>query len=197
MRCLLPKAINHPEKLPVSPSVPPVPAHTLPSHTSHIACRHKHKCTCTAHAEMHTMPPPMHMPNMQAHTPSTQALDELTTTYTYHTHMIHTPHRFYIPHTIQHTTQTPYMCTYVHAHRNTDMQTQAHMPVHTAVSISHPDEETDRVSGAVLKYPKRLPHPASPAEGPSQAPAPVSLLGAPVLSTWCLPRAFRPLRGSG
>lgn len=158
MRCLLPKAINHPEKLPVSPSVPPVPAHTLPSHTSHVACMHKHKCTCTAYTQMHTMPPPMHIPNVQAHTPSHRLWMNSPHTYTYHTHMprihhIHTPYCMNSIHV--------HMFTYLHAHSNTDMQTETHVCVHTAVSISHPDEETNRASGAVLNIPKDNP-PCSP-----------------------------------
>lgn len=83
-------------------------------------------------------------------------------TYTYHTHMPHMHHRgtqisctTHIHHTTHCTNTIPvHMFTYLHAHRNTDMQTQTHMCAHTAVSISHPEEETNGAPGAVLNIPK-------------------------------------------
>lgn len=160
---------------------------------------HTHKCTRTAHTQMHTMPPPMHTPNAQAHTLSHRLWMNSPHTYTYHTHGTYAPQR----HTdFIHHTHTPYNTlheyhTCAHVHILACTQEHRHICVRTQLSAFPTRGGDKRGPWSCSKYPQSLTCPAAPTEGPSQAPVPVSLLGAPVLSTWCLPRASHPPQGSG
>lgn len=138
---------------------------SLPMHSSHI-----HHIQC-ARTNINALAPhtprctPCHLQctyQMCKHTHHHTALGELSTQlHIPHTHATYAPHRHtdFRHHT--HTHHTTYcmstlhvhMFAYLHAHRNTGMQTQTHVCVHTAVSISHPDEETNGASGAVLNIP--------------------------------------------
>lgn len=165
---------------------------------------HTHKCTRTTHTQMHTCHPDAHTKRASTHT-TTQALDELTThLHIPHTHATHAPQR----HTdFIHHTHTPYntlheyhtcahvhilACTQEHRHANTDTYVCAHSCQHFP-----PRGGDKRGPWSCSKYPKSLTRLAAPTAGPSQAPAPVSLLGAPVLSIWCRPRVSHPPQGSG
>lgn len=132
-RCPLPRAINHPEKLPVSWRAPPPPAH--PARTR------EHACTRVLRAQTHTTRrhtrhawTPSHMTRTQTRTRTYHTQEHtlhtgsacIHITHPHHTHTNHTQaHRFHTPHNRLHThTICVHMCTYMPAHWATHLLTR-------------------------------------------------------------------------
>lgn len=142
---LLPKAINHPEKLPVIPPVPTAPTHAYtPTCTT---CRHTHthtyEHTCIYHMHPRCTPFPLHahITHARTHTMYTGSAQ----THIIHPHIPHAPHRHtdfthhaHIPRNILH---SDHMCAHVHMHACAQEHTHAnrdtYVCTHCCQSRSH------------------------------------------------------------
>lgn len=137
MQCLLPKAINHPEKLPVSPSVPHPCTHPTCTTCKDTHGMHAWTHTDTACTQTHATPP--HMCNhtsKNTHCAQRLCMDtHHTPTHTTHTHI---PQMYHTGTQISHTTYTvlrPHVYTCVHKHMCTGTHMQTCMCAHTAVRV--------------------------------------------------------------
>lgn len=146
MQCLLPKAINHPEKLPVSPSVPHPCTHP------HVHHMHRYTQHTRMNTHRHCMhPDTRHTPTCATTRPRTHTVHtssvwtHITHSHIPHTHIHHKcttqAHRFHTTHT-PHILRSDHMCTYVctstNVHRNTHADPQTCMCAHTAVIVPIP-----------------------------------------------------------
>lgn len=148
MQCLLPKAINHPEKLPVSPSVPHPCTHP---HVHHMHRYTQHTRMNTHRHRMH--PDTRHAPTCATTRPRTHTVHTSSVwthiTHSHNTTHTHTPQMYHTGTQVSHHTYTThtalrphvYICVHIHkrAQEHTCGPTDMYVCSHSCHG-SYPDE---------------------------------------------------------